>query len=177
VLEGDLRRHGAPAALVAHARQAQRDEARHFLIMHRLAVAAGAPPLRFPRPAAVPPRSLAQVALENATEGCVGETFSAAVNLWQASTARDTAVRAALAGIAADELDHAQLAWSVDSWAQGGLDAETRRQIAEARAQAGRALIRGSGEPVEPTLVREAGLPEADAAARLARSAYATLWA
>jgi hypothetical protein len=177
VLEADLRRHAAPAALIDRARAAQRDEARHFSLTRRLALAAGARHVPFPRPPAGPARPLEEVALENATEGCVAETYSAAVALWQAIAARDEAVRAVMAGIASDEVAHADLAWSVDAWARSRLDVPARRRLADARARAGRALVRGSAAPVDATLVRVAGLPDVAAAMQLSRTAHLTLWA
>jgi hypothetical protein len=177
VLAEELQHFGAPHALIARARVAAADELRHFEATAALARGSGARDVAFPRPALPPPRSLAAMALENASEGCVGETFAAALALWQAQAASDPATRAALAAIAADELTHAQLAWDVDAWARGLIDEETGRRLTAARAQAGAALVQGSSAPVEPALVLAAGLPDGAAAARLAAALNASLWA
>jgi hypothetical protein len=176
VLEADLRRHAAPATLIARARHARRDEGRHFRLMRRLAQECGARPIRLPRTTAVPARTLEEVAMENAIEGCVGETFSAAVALWQGATARQLSVRRTMSGIAADEIAHAELAWAVDVWARDRLGPPARRRLDQARARAGEMLVNASTAPVDPTLVREAGLPDRTAAAGIAAVAHATLW-
>jgi len=63
--------------------------------------------------AALARRTLFEVALENAVEGCVRETYGAAVGAWQARRAPDDRVRRAFAPVVADEARHADLAWDV----------------------------------------------------------------
>jgi hypothetical protein len=58
-------------------------------------------------------RSLDAVACENAVEGCVHETFGAAVAVMQSERAREPSCRDAMKRIAADEIRHAELAWAV----------------------------------------------------------------
>jgi hypothetical protein len=58
-----------------------------------------------------------ELALENAVEGCVHETFAAARAAWQASYASDPSVRSLSAVLAADEAAHADLAADVHAWA------------------------------------------------------------
>ena len=77
-LADELALHGAPIALVRIARQSAMDEMRHAAVVASLAARYGA------RPAAVevdPPaaRSLEAMAIENAVEGCVRETWGAIV--------------------------------------------------------------------------------------------------
>jgi hypothetical protein len=49
-------------------------------------------------------------------EGCIGETLSAAQVAAQAAWVSEPALKAALEQIAADEAEHAALAWSFVSW-------------------------------------------------------------
>jgi hypothetical protein len=175
ILAAELEHHGAPPALAARARAAAREEARHFKLTNRLARRFGGQRVRCPRIEARSPRDLAAVALENVVEGCVNETFSAAIALWQADRAGDPAVRAALSGIAADELSHAQLAWDVHAWAAARLGPGATHELTHARAEAVRNLEAAATRPVDAELVATAGLPDAAATTWLAASSR-SLW-
>jgi hypothetical protein len=109
-LARELEHHGAPA-LAARARAAARDEVRHA---RAVATAFG---VRVPRVRVhpLPLRDLDAIAVDNAVEGCSGETLGAAVALHQSLHA-DPPWRPLFAAIAADELRHAQLAWDIDRW-------------------------------------------------------------
>jgi hypothetical protein len=65
----------APPLLIARASSAQRDEVRHFAAMSGLAVWFGAQVARV-EVTDVPVRALAEIAVENAVEGCVRETWA-----------------------------------------------------------------------------------------------------
>jgi hypothetical protein len=175
VLGRELEHHGAPAALIDRARLAARDETRHFAQTSRLARLFGSPAVRCPRPARRPLRPLAAVARENVVEGCVNETFAAALALWQAARAEHPAVRGAMAAIAEDEVAHAQLAWDIHDWATTRLPPAVTADLHRAREQAGRQLWADSDAPVDPRLVAQAGLPPQAAARGLAERAQA-LW-
>jgi hypothetical protein len=112
-------------------------------------------------------RSLAAIAVENAVEGCVRETYGALVGLWQARTAGDPVVAAAMKRIAADETRHAELAWKVDAWAAPRLGRAARRRVAEARDNAFAELRAEVARPVPDALVGLAGLPGPAVAVRL----------
>jgi hypothetical protein len=116
-LARELKDLGAPAALVASARAARRDELRHARVLTRLARRFGAVPAALRMNRSRHRRSLLDVATENAIEGCVRETYGAALNLLQARSAHDIGVRRAMRAIAADECRHARLAWAVSAWA------------------------------------------------------------
>jgi hypothetical protein len=108
------------------------------------------------------------LAAENAVEGCVREAFGALVAHWQAERAGDPVVRAAKKRIARDETRHAALAFEVDAWAQGRLDAPARKRVSDARARARDDLLAGATEP--PPVLREAvGLPTRRQSCALAR--------
>jgi hypothetical protein len=175
VLARELEHHGAPAALSDRARLAARDETRHFAQTSRLARMFGSPAVRCPRPARRPLRPLAAVAQDNAVEGCVNETFGAALALWQAARAEHPAVRVAMAAIAEDEVAHAQLAWDIHDWATTRLPPAVTADLHRAREQAGRQLWADSDAPVDPRLVAQAGLPPQVAARGLAERAQG-LW-
>lgn len=176
-LADDLEGFGAPETLVARARSAARDEVRHFSTMRNFARRYGGDAPGIPKPARPPRgRSLEAVAIENVTEGCVAETYAAVVSLWQAQTAHDPAVRAAMITVAADEGRHAALAWDVDAWARTQLRGTASVDLSAVRARAGETLARASAVPADETLIREAGVPPATAAAFLAGSLQARVW-
>lgn len=153
-LARDLVFHGAPDALVASAVAAGEDERRHTALV--AALAGG--PLPAPNATAWRPRALVDIAIENAVEGCVGETWGALVALAQARDARSAAVRAAYASIAPDEIDHAALAHEIDAWVRPLLTPEERAAVDAAKAAAwSRFAVDIDGE-----VARELGIPNGD---------------
>lgn len=146
-LARELRHHRAPRRLIAAARRARRDEVRHTRATAALARRYGA---RVPRvqggPMAV--RDLEAIALENAVEGCVRETFGAATAWHRALHAKDVDVRAAYLRIARDETRHAALSTELDAWLAARLSPDARRRVADARARAVTELRAAVG-PVE----------------------------
>jgi hypothetical protein len=168
-LAEELEAHGAPERLVRAARSAAGDEVRHARAMELLARRHGAP-LPEVRVEPFRPRSLEALALENAIEGCVRETYGALLSGWQARTAGDAEVRHVMGPIAEEELRHAELSWALDAWAARRLDAEARARVREARHEALRTLEREVEEQVTPEeLVQVAGLPSREAARELLR--------
>jgi hypothetical protein len=135
-LERELTVHGASATLLRDARRARRDEVRHTAMTARLARRAGGV-VRMPEPPArAPVRSLFEIALENAVEGCVRETYGAVAGLVEARTTRDRSLRRAMGTIADDECRHAELAWAVHAWAPPRLSADERRRVERAMREA-----------------------------------------
>jgi hypothetical protein len=103
-------------------------------------------------------RSLEGIAVENAVEGCVREALGALLASWQAQAAADPLIRAAMKRIAVDETRHAALAFEVDAWVRGRLDASARARVEEARRQAVDDVFARSDEA--PIALRAAlGLP------------------
>lgn len=174
-LARELAAHRAPARLQRAALRAMRDEQRHARVAAALAARVGAETPR-PRVASKPVRSLEAIARENAVEGCVRETFGAAIALAQSSTATDPRVRAAMRSIGADELRHADLAWDVARWLDSRLDSGACNRVARARRRAARDLVRDASRPVHPELVTHLGLPEAWRAQGIAIELAETLW-
>ena len=112
-LHRDLLSSHAPRRLRRATRKAAADEARHTRIMARVA--------RVPSPtirAVARPhkRPLLDTLRENAVEGCVRETFGAAIGEWVARYHTDAVLRRAFVEIAPDEAQHAELAWNVHRW-------------------------------------------------------------
>lgn len=166
-LARELTEHGAPAALIAAARSAARDEVRHARAMAGLARRHGGTIPRVSHDSFVL-RSLEEIARENAVEGCIGETYSAAVTSWQAEHAGDPEDRRVLEAIAEDEIDHSALAFAIADWILPKLDVAGRERIRDATSRAIVAMQALAERVVDPALVREAGLPPPVAARRLA---------
>ena len=174
-LRAELLAHGAPRELVQMAERAAKDEVRHTRVTARIARKYGATPkLAKVRRGEV--RSLEAIAIENAAEGCVRETFGALLAAHQAEHAADPEIRAEMAVIAADETRHAALAWAVAEWATSRLDAAGRANVAAAKARAVEELRRDAEREVPSELVATAGLPTGAATRALVDGAARTLW-
>ncbi len=134
-LHVDLVRLGAPRRLLRAVLSAAKDEVRHARAVKRAAERLGA---RVPE-VVVPParsRSLVELAVENAEEGCVRETFGAALAAMQSERAVDPRMRNMMRSIAKDELGHAALSWELAAWLDAQLDAGGRAAVARARRAA-----------------------------------------
>lgn len=165
-LARELGLHGAPPSLVARAIASARDEVRHARLVGRLAVAFGGRRRGIAR-TTLTTRPLDEIAIENAVEGCVRETFGALVASWQALTARAPEVRRTMRLVAADERRHAELAWSVARWAEPRLSRAARRRLHIARREALARLEADVAVAPPRALVAVAGLPPVPAARRL----------
>ena len=174
-LAGELRALGAPDALVQAAERSARDETRHARGTACIARRHGGrvPAARVRRTRA---RSVAAMALENAVEGCVHETFGALTATWQATHARDPGIARTMRGIARDETRHAALAWEIAAWLEPRLDARARARLRSARRRAITALRRRTATAVPAVLVRQAGVPPAPAAQRMIDALEQSLW-
>lgn len=170
-LARELDRHGAPRALARAALAAARDEIRHARVMKQIAERYGA---TVPTVDVAPPaeRPLEELAIENAIEGCVRETWGAVVALWQAHRAHDPQLRAVYRRIAADEARHAALGWEIDRWVRTRLPAEAHARIDAAREAAVRELFEGKDGGVLAVL----GLPIGEHQRGLLARTYDTLW-
>lgn len=148
-LAADLARHGAPSALVRRAARAAHDEKRHATATRRLARRFGGERVRA-RLVDAAPRTLREIAVENAREGCVGETLGALLLFARAGASADAEVRATLRAIARDEIAHAALAWDLRAHLSTRLDARSvaaeRRALDDARRAAKRVPV----DPVFP---------------------------
>jgi hypothetical protein len=173
-LAGELEALGAPAELVAGCHAAARDEVAHARLVGTLAAARGTE-VPTPRFAPVPERSLLEVAVENAVEGCVREVWAASLAHWQATHAENAQIRAIMAPIARDEARHGDLARALHAWAMTQLDAEGQAQVLAAREAAVEELLASLGAPVQAGL-EPIGLPSPEEALRLGEAMAAQLW-
>jgi hypothetical protein len=174
-LADELASHGAPKSLVRRALESADDERMHDAMMASLALRRGVdvpdldPPPRAPRP-------LSALALENMTEGCVRETWSALIACWQAARCADPDAQEAFRVIADDETRHAQLAWDVAAWIAPRLDelstARVRRGCDVAVDEVGQEAL----AEIDPALVVFAGLPSSIDAMGLLAELDAQLW-
>ncbi len=166
----------APVEFLHAARAAAEDEVRHARLTAGLARRFGARPGR-PRVRRARARdSLHDVAIENAVEGCVRETYGAVFASWQAAHAADGEIAAAMRSIARDETRHAALAWAIARWAAPRLSAAERRHVEGAVREAAAALDDEIAEPPDE-LVTVAGLPDAATQTRLIAGLARDLWA
>lgn len=145
----ELLRFGAPADLCADAARAAGDEVAHAEACFAIASVLGGTtmgPGPLPLGDAVPLAPDLEAAIASTiVEGCVGETFAAALARAAAEAACEPMIAASLQEIAADEARHAELAWRFVRW---GLDVATpeaarpaaRRAAAGAFAEALRRL-------------------------------------
>jgi len=115
-------------------------------------------------------RSLYEVALENATEGCVREAYGALFAVWQSQHASDPRLRSAMKDIARDEAEHAELARDVHRWARARLNRRERASLERAMQNAWVDLERevGLARP-SMCLTSDLGVPAAHIAAVLVR--------
>lgn len=128
--------------LIRRVEAAAADEARHASLFADLARAHGAIAAR-PPPLAMD-TSLVALAIENAIEGQVRETYGALVALHQAKHATTPELRAAFAAIADDEISHASLSWDLAEWFDGVLSSADRARVGAARAEAVASLRDGA---------------------------------
>lgn len=157
-LRDELRAHGAPRALVDGAERARRDEIDHARVTQRLARSFGGRPGRVAIDARTQ-RSIEELALHNAVEGCVRETFGALSATWQARHASHPAIARALAQIAADETRHAAFSWELAAWLESKLDAPARARVAAARAEGFDELSRAQDIAPHDEVAMLAGVP------------------
>jgi hypothetical protein len=171
----ELAQHGAPHALRVQAARAQRDEQRHARLAAHLALRFGArPSLPSVRPERL--RTLDALALDNAVEGCIHETYAALEASHQARHARDPEIARTLTGIAADETRHAALSWQIHAWALPRLSQRAQRRILAAQRRAARRLGERVTREVDEALCSLAGLPDAATARALYASVDHALW-
>jgi hypothetical protein len=156
-LRAELAAHKAPRALLRACTRAARDEVAHARVMGELTRRRGGPIVPWTR-APRRRRSLEAIAIENAVEGCVRETWAALCAWVQTADAEDADVRKAMARIAKDETEHAALALEVDTWTRTRLRPSARRRVDAARQREIKRLVRTCGD-VAPALARRAGIP------------------
>jgi rubrerythrin len=130
-----LQARSAPAELVDRCRAAADDERHHARWLTKLAEERGATvPVPTARP--VSEASVLEVALHNAVEGCVHESFAALMAAVRSVRADDLRLRRVFARIAADETRHGQLAWDLDAWLRERLEPALAREVEQRQREA-----------------------------------------
>ena len=175
-LAEELRFHGAPQRLIDACINAADDEARHTVQMTELATRFGARP----QPPCFEPqtvRPLFEVALENAIEGCVRETYGALVGVHQSLQAEDAQIRNTMRGIAEDETRHASVSWQIAAWIEPLLSESERAIIHDKKMEAIATLRIEMGQHPSTELVEVAGMPTRDTALRMLEQLSSTVWA
>jgi hypothetical protein len=172
----ELRALGAPDALQHKVRRAIDDEFDHCARMTALAERFGAK-TRPPVVRDMPLRDRFALALDNAVEGCVRESFGALLASYQAAHAQDAEAAEAFSRIGQDEARHASLAWQLQAWLELELAGAQRAFVRAAQRRAIAALERELAIEPERALRELAGLPDRRAAASLHAALTQTLWA
>jgi len=121
------------------------------------------------------------MALENAAEGGVRETWGALAAAWQALHAEHLEARAVFRRIAEEEAEHAELSRAVDQWLQSRLSAAERREVELTKRRALHALQRELAvEEPHSTVTQFAGVPNRlrslDLLARLSEELFPMGW-
>ena len=174
-LAHELLVHGAPGELILDAQLAAQDEVVHAEMIGDLARSHGAtPPMAEVTKTRV--RSLYEMALDNATEGCVRETFGALMGTYQAETAQDPDIASAMRIIATDETRHASLSWRIGEWLNRQLGDEERSRVRRAQQEAVRELRTEMARGPDPKLAELLGLPTADIATAMVNRLAQDLW-
>ena len=165
-LSRELALLGAPRALITAAERAASDETKHARAVARLARRFGANAHELEVELAAP-RTRLQLALDNAVEGCVRETFGALVATYQAATARDAAARNVLVQIARDETRHAQFSWQLRQWLVPQLAPAEQRRVQRAQRRALSSLREDLDCGLPPIAAAAIGYPSPEKSAEL----------
>ncbi len=171
----ELEQHAAPKELVRRAREAAQDEVRHAEAVGGFARRCGTTPAPV-HIVAPPTRELLDIALDNAREGCVRETYGVASALAQAWRGENPQLRAVMQTIAIEELRHAELSWDLEAWLDSRLDADGRARVAQERQRAVDELCADLASPLPGALRSTLGIPSAAEAMRIAASLRSDLW-
>ena len=175
-LHQELVFYQAPEVLQHGARRAILDEVVHANLAAQLARRFGGVFI----PPEIEPferRALAEIALDNAVEGCVGETYAALEATWGQHTSQDPLVRDVLAQIAEDETRHAELSWAIERWLREVAPETALWQQIEVERRARISKLRDEiNETLPEPLISIGGRPSPTDAARLVDALDAAIW-
>jgi len=174
-LAAELRAHNPPTALVDRVLDAAEDEVRHAETMAQLAQERGA---------SVPqvlvqgfaPRSLEEIATENAVEACVLETWAALRASHQALHAATAELRAVFQEIAEEETRHAELARDLQDWMESRLDPQAVARVHQARDAMVARLTLGTDLDTPTELQESLGLPSRAESQQMVGALASILW-
>ena len=121
-------------------------------------------------------RPLLDIAIENAQEGCVRETFGALLAWIQSASATEPHLQRALRGIARDETEHAKLAFAVAEFCASRLSEIERQTVQQAQQAAVADLGCHLQQRPDAELQAQIGLPSFEVAQRLFAETKRELW-
>ena len=174
-LAEQLEAHRAPADLIRRVRRAASDEVRHADVMGGLARARGGA-VQHPRVVRSERSALLDIALQNAVEGCVRETWGAACAILQSLRAADREVRAVMRVIARDEVAHAALSWDIADWIATRLTRKQRADVDRVRSRAIALLEEELSAPAPSAWRATLGLPSREEAFSVVRRMRDEIW-
>ena len=157
-LAEELRDLGAPRELIDGCLQAAAEEIGHAQVTGKLAVDLGAQ-LWPVEPVEKVERSLFDLAMHNASEGCVRETYAGLEGLYQATQVRQDWAPM-VHQIAYEECGHAELSWRIHAWACTQLSREQVAQIELVQREALAELYDAAMERDIDPFFAEMGLPD-----------------
>lgn len=139
-LRAELIHHDVPVEFQERCLKAAEEEVHHARMMAKLAGDEGCvlPELNFGE---FTQRSLFELTMDNAVEGCVFEAFSALKAQYQAIHATDPRMLSAMKVIARDETAHAQLAWDLHHHLMARLTETERIHVRQAQLKAMQAVL------------------------------------
>lgn len=140
-LRKELAFHNAPQKLLDRCFLAAKEEIVHAQVMAKLAkkYKGELPRLDF---GTFEPRSLIELAIDNAVEGCIFETFSALKVLQQFHNTDDLLFARTMKQIALDEISHAELAWDIHNYLMTKLSKEEQKIVRDIQQQAVTKLLK-----------------------------------
>lgn len=157
-LTRELESFGAPATLLDGCALATLADRAHAAELARLAQDRGVP-ASTPEPIVLPIRSKLDVAIDNAIEGVVRQSFALDFAHHRAQHAGDPEIRAVMSVIADEAESHAELAFDVAVWLCSILDPVETAFVDEAIRHASVTMPREIDVEPEPILCERAGIP------------------
>ena len=149
-LRKELAFHNAPKELQDRCFGAAKQEVEHARVMVKMAEnhQGKLAPFIFGE---FQPRSLIDLALDNAIEGCIFETFSALKLLQQAHNSAHPVLAQTLKQIALDEVSHAELAWDIHKYLLTRLSNEEMKIVLKAQQEAIQRLLKNKDQQLQFT--------------------------
>jgi hypothetical protein len=174
IMREELRKMGAPKNLISQCLTAAQDEIKHARMMHTVCVSLGQKATA-PTIDCVPKRSYFSLAMENAIEGCIHESYAAIQALYQSQHAKTPELRELFTAIATDEIQHAQLSLQIHHWLMSKLTREQQNTILKAQQKSVGQLIEyhTTHEPAAQTSIL--GLPDSKSAVKMTQTLFASL--
>ncbi len=165
----ELEAYEAPQELIELARKAIAEEARHTKMASNLSKGYNTEIPEF-IVNEFQLRSLFEIALENAVEGCVNESFAATCGLWQHAHAEHDVFREVIGHITEEEIGHGALSWSIHEWIMPQLTEAQQAHVLQAQAKAFDTLEENFKLEEHPEVRIALGLPNQTEASALIHS-------